>query len=77
MCVPHLGQLGKVQEINRALDRLIKTKEAALIEAERTVHIAEAKASMVDDLQNRNQELLKQIDICQVNPKSGSLHARG
>lgn len=66
-----------MQEINRALDRLIKTKEAALIEAERTVHIAEAKASMVDDLQNRNQELLKQIDICQVNPKSGSLHARG
>lgn len=25
-----------------------------------------AKASMVDDLQNKNQELMKQIEICQV-----------
>ncbi len=30
------------------------------------MQIAEAKASMVDDLQNRNQELMKQIEICQV-----------
>jgi hypothetical protein len=56
-----------LQENNRALDRLLKTKEAALLEAEGTIQIAEAKASMVDDLQNRNQELLKQIEICQVN----------
>jgi predicted nuclease with TOPRIM domain len=33
--------------------------------AEKTVQTAEAKASMVDDLQNRNQELMKQIEICQ------------
>jgi hypothetical protein len=32
------------------------------------VQIVEAKASMVDDLQNRNQELMKQIEICQVVP---------
>ncbi|KAL9662895.1 hypothetical protein QQ045_027730 [Rhodiola kirilowii] len=48
--------IGKLQEDNRALDRLTKSKEAALLEAERTVEVALAKASMVDDLQNKNQE---------------------
>jgi hypothetical protein len=49
------------------LDRLTKQKEAALLEAERTVQIAMAKAAMVDDLQNKNQELIKQIEICHVS----------
>jgi len=26
-----------------------------------------AKAAMVDDMQNKNQELMKQIEICQVH----------
>lgn len=51
---------------NRALDRLTKSKEAALLEAEKSVQVALTKASFVDDLQNKNQELLKQIEICQV-----------
>ena len=55
-----------MQDDNRALDRLTKSKEAALLEAERTVQIAMAKASLVDDLQNKNQELMKQIEICLV-----------
>ncbi|CAL9249002.1 unnamed protein product [Arabidopsis halleri] len=55
----------KLQDDNRALDRLTKSKEAALLDAERTVQSALAKASMVDDLQNKNQELMKQIEICQ------------
>lgn len=59
-------QIAKLQEDNRALDRLTKSKEAALLDAERTVQFALAKAAMVDDLQNRNQELVKQIEICQV-----------
>ena len=59
-------QIAKLQDDNRALDRLTKSKEAALLEAERTVQVALAKASMVDDLQNKNQELMKQIEICQV-----------
>lgn len=42
-------QIAKLQETNRALDRLTKSKEAALIEAERTIDAAEAKASQVDD----------------------------
>ena len=66
---PHatsLVQIAKLQDDNRALDRLTKSKEAALLDAERTVQIALAKASLVDDLQNKNQELMKQIEICQV-----------
>ncbi|CAM8936400.1 unnamed protein product [Rhodiola kirilowii] len=62
-------EIGKLQEDNRALDRLTKSKEAALLEAERTVEVALAKASMVDDLQNKNQELMKQIEICQEENK--------
>uniref|UniRef100_A0A453R9Z8 Uncharacterized protein n=1 Tax=Aegilops tauschii subsp. strangulata TaxID=200361 RepID=A0A453R9Z8_AEGTS len=57
-------EIAKLQEDNRALDRLTKQKEAALLEAERTVQIAMAKAAMVDDLQNKNQDLMKQIEIC-------------
>jgi hypothetical protein len=67
--IPHLNslQIAKLQDDNKALDRLTKSKEAALLEAERTVQVALAKASLVDDLQNKNQELMKQIEICQVN----------
>ncbi|XP_073011043.1 microtubule-associated protein 70-2-like [Typha latifolia] len=62
-------EIAKLQDDNRALDRLTKSKEAALLEAERTVEIALVKASMVDDLQNKNQELMKQIEICQEENK--------
>ncbi|CAN1138338.1 Microtubule-associated protein 70-2 [Linum perenne] len=62
-------EIAKLQDDNKALDRLTKSKEAALLEAERTVQIAMAKASMVDDLQNKNQELMKQIEICQEENK--------
>uniref|UniRef100_A0A2N9GMW8 DOG1 domain-containing protein n=1 Tax=Fagus sylvatica TaxID=28930 RepID=A0A2N9GMW8_FAGSY len=62
-------EVAKLQDDNRALDRLTKSKEAALLEVERTVQIALAKASLVDDLQNKNQELMKQIEICQEENK--------
>ncbi|CAA6659380.1 unnamed protein product [Spirodela intermedia] len=62
-------EISKLQDDNKALDRLTKSKEAALLEAERTVEIALVKASMVDDLQNKNQELMKQIEICQEENK--------
>uniref|UniRef100_M4EVF1 Uncharacterized protein n=1 Tax=Brassica campestris TaxID=3711 RepID=M4EVF1_BRACM len=64
-----LRRIGKLQEDNRALDRLTKSKEAALLDAERTIEGALAKAAMVDDLQNKNQELMKQIEICQEENK--------
>ncbi|XP_015895395.1 microtubule-associated protein 70-1 [Ziziphus jujuba] len=62
-------EIAKLQDDNKALDRLTKSKEAALLEAERTVQVALTKASMVDDLQNKNQELMKQIEICQEENK--------
>ncbi|KAJ0980509.1 hypothetical protein J5N97_008764 [Dioscorea zingiberensis] len=58
-------ELTKLQDDNRALERLTKTKEAALLDAEREVQFAKIKAALVDDLQNKNQELMKQNDICQ------------
>ncbi|XP_075491635.1 microtubule-associated protein 70-1-like [Primulina tabacum] len=63
------SEVAKLQEDNKSLDRLTKTKEAALLEAEHTVQIALAKASLVDDLENKNQELAKQIEICQEENK--------
>ncbi|XP_076959903.1 microtubule-associated protein 70-1-like [Bidens hawaiensis] len=62
-------EIAKLQDDNKALDRLTKSKEAALLEAERAVQVALAKASLVDDLQNKNQELMKQIEICQEENK--------
>ncbi|GMH08121.1 hypothetical protein Nepgr_009961 [Nepenthes gracilis] len=62
-------EVAKLQDDNRALDRLTKSKEAALLEAEKTVQVALAKASLVDDLQNKNQDLMKQIEICQEENK--------
>ncbi|CAI9759099.1 unnamed protein product [Fraxinus pennsylvanica] len=62
-------EVAKLQDDNKALDRLTKSKEAALLEAERSVQMALAKASLVDDLQNTNQELMKQIEICQEENK--------
>ncbi|KAK2652112.1 hypothetical protein Ddye_011968 [Dipteronia dyeriana] len=62
-------EAAKLQEDNRALDRLTKSKEDALIEAEKTVQMALTKAALVDDLQNKNQELMKQIEICQEENK--------
>ncbi|KAK4343766.1 hypothetical protein RND71_036860 [Anisodus tanguticus] len=58
-------EMAKLQDNNKALDRLTKCKEAALLEEERTVQMALAKAALVDDLQNKNQDLMKQIEICQ------------
>ncbi|KAK9671203.1 hypothetical protein RND81_12G013200 [Saponaria officinalis] len=62
-------EIAKLHDDNRALDRLTKSKEAALLEAEKTVEMAMAKAALVDDLQNKNQELVKQIEICQEENK--------
>ncbi|XP_051138815.1 microtubule-associated protein 70-1-like [Andrographis paniculata] len=62
-------EVAKLQDDNRALERLSKTKEAALLEAEHTIEMALTKASMVDELQNKNQDLCKQIEICQEENK--------
>ncbi|KAJ0963449.1 hypothetical protein J5N97_028571 [Dioscorea zingiberensis] len=48
-------EIGNLQDDNRALDCLTKSKDVALLDAEGIVQIALAKASMVDDLQSKNQ----------------------
>ncbi|XP_073047077.1 microtubule-associated protein 70-2-like isoform X2 [Primulina eburnea] len=57
-------EVTKLQDDNRALDRLTKSKENALLEAEHSVQMALAKASLVDDFQNKNFELIKLIGMC-------------
>ncbi|RRT83233.1 hypothetical protein BHE74_00034695 [Ensete ventricosum] len=67
-CIPEKCSppfISKLQDDSRALERLTKTKEAALLDAEREVQIAKIKAALVDDLQNKNQELMKQNEINQ------------
>ena len=59
-------QLSKLQDDIKALESLTKTKEAALLDAEREVQFANIKAALVDDLLNKKQELTKQNDMCQV-----------
>ncbi|KAG0485946.1 hypothetical protein HPP92_009827 [Vanilla planifolia] len=58
-------ELTKLQDDNKALEKATKSKEVALLEAEREVQLANLKAALVDDLLNKNQELTKQSDICQ------------
>ncbi|XP_073285080.1 microtubule-associated protein 70-2-like [Primulina huaijiensis] len=57
-------EVTKLQDDSRALDRLTKSKENALLEAEHSVQMALAKASLVDDFQNKNLELIKLIGMC-------------
>ena len=43
-------KIAMLQDDNKTLDRLTKSKEAALVDAEKTVQSGLTKASMVDDL---------------------------
>lgn len=47
------------------MDRLNKSKEAALLEAERILRSALERALIVEEVQNQNFELRRQIEICQ------------
>lgn len=58
-------QIGRLQEDNKALERHIKSKESALLEAERILRSALERALIVEEVQNQNFELKRQIEICQ------------
>lgn len=58
-------QIAMLQEDKKALERLTKCKEAALIEAENLLHAALEQAMNVEIEQNKYLELKKQIEICQ------------
>ncbi|XP_008785643.2 microtubule-associated protein 70-4-like isoform X2 [Phoenix dactylifera] len=63
------NEIVKLQEDKKALERIMKSKEAALIEAENILHTVLERALIVETVQNRNIELSKQIEICQEENK--------
>ncbi|KAF8096808.1 hypothetical protein N665_0301s0052 [Sinapis alba] len=58
-------QISALQEDKKALERLTKSKESALLEAERILKSALERALIVEEVQNHNFELRRQIEICQ------------
>lgn len=60
-----LFQVAALQEDKKALERLTKSKESALLEAERILRSALERALIVEEVQNQNYELRRQIEICQ------------
>ncbi|XP_022880320.1 microtubule-associated protein 70-5-like [Olea europaea var. sylvestris] len=63
------NEVAVLQENKRALERLTKSKEAALLEAERILKSALERALVVEEVQNQNFELRRQIEICQEENK--------
>lgn len=59
------AQIAALREDNKALERLTKLKETALLETERILRIALERALIVEEIQNQNLELKRQIEICQ------------
>ncbi|KAG6416432.1 hypothetical protein SASPL_123862 [Salvia splendens] len=65
----HKNEVAALQEDKRALERLTKSKEAALLEAEKILRSALERALIVEEVQNQNFELRRQIEICQEENK--------
>ncbi|XP_044462627.1 microtubule-associated protein 70-5-like [Mangifera indica] len=63
------NEVAALQEDKKALERLTKSKETALLEAERILRSALERALIVEEVQNLNFELKRQIDICQEENK--------
>ncbi|TYK12986.1 microtubule-associated protein 70-5 [Cucumis melo var. makuwa] len=59
------NEVALLQEDKKALERLTKSKEAALLEAEKILRSALERALIVEEVQNHNFELKRQIEICQ------------
>lgn len=63
------NEIAALQEDKRAIERLNKSKGAALLEAERILKSALERALIVEEVQNQNFELRRQIEICQEENK--------
>ncbi|KAH7837909.1 hypothetical protein Vadar_019435 [Vaccinium darrowii] len=59
------NEIAALQEDKKALERLTKSKETALLEAEKILRSALERALVVEEVQNHNFELKRQIEICQ------------
>ncbi|XP_042377060.1 microtubule-associated protein 70-5-like isoform X2 [Zingiber officinale] len=63
------NEIVMLQEDIKALERLTKSKEAALVEAESLLHNALEQVRNVEVMKNKNLELKRQIEICQEENK--------
>ncbi|XP_039016368.1 microtubule-associated protein 70-5-like isoform X1 [Hibiscus syriacus] len=63
------NEIAALQEDKRALEHLTKSKESALLEAGRILRSALERALIVEEVQNQNFELRRQIEICQEENK--------
>ncbi|MED6214451.1 hypothetical protein PIB30_103244, partial [Stylosanthes scabra] len=63
------NEIKALQEDKKALERLTKSKESALLEAERILRSALERALIVEEVQNENFDLKRQIEICQEENK--------
>ncbi|XP_077217011.1 microtubule-associated proteins 70-5 [Tasmannia lanceolata] len=63
------NEIAMLQEDKKALERLTKSKEVALFEAEKILKSALERALIVEEVHNQNFELKRQIEICQEENK--------
>ncbi|KAL4280005.1 hypothetical protein GQ457_03G037410 [Hibiscus cannabinus] len=63
------NEIAVLHQDKRALEHLTKSKESALLEAEKILRSALERALIVEEVQNRNFELRRQIEICQEENK--------
>lgn len=63
------NEITALQEDNKTLERLKKSKEKALLDAERILQSALEKALIIEEVQNQNFDLKRQIDIYQEETK--------
>ncbi|KAM7270400.1 hypothetical protein ACFE04_029614 [Oxalis oulophora] len=63
------NEITALHEDKKAMERLTKSKESALLEAERILKSALERALVVEDVQNQNFELRRKIEICQEENK--------
>ncbi|KAJ0981931.1 hypothetical protein J5N97_010186 [Dioscorea zingiberensis] len=63
------NEIAKLQEDNKALERLTKSKEEALLEAEKILCSALERVLIVETVQNQNLELRRKIEIFQEENK--------
>ncbi|XP_077230198.1 microtubule-associated protein 70-5-like isoform X3 [Tasmannia lanceolata] len=59
------NEIAMLHEDKKALERLNKSKEVALVEAEKILKSALERAMIVEEVQNQNFELKRKIEICQ------------
>ncbi|TKY53930.1 Microtubule-associated protein 70-5 [Spatholobus suberectus] len=63
------NEITALQDDKKALERLTKSKESALLEAERILRSALERALVVEEVRNQNFDLKRQIEICQEENK--------